>query len=84
MYKISTRKKNYSQSNFGSDEENCKKQSGTEEEKKYKKRRSVEVEEAFEIIKNNWNYNRIHKKEKMIKNSFIMLKKKSYTHLIYD
>lgn len=37
---------------------------GTEEGKEYKKRRSAEVEGAFGIIKNNWNYDRIHRKGK--------------------
>lgn len=37
---------------------------GTEEGKELKKRRSAEVEGAFGIIKNNWNYDRIHRKGK--------------------
>ncbi len=37
---------------------------GTDKGKELKKRRSAEVEGAFGIIKNNWNYDRIHRKGK--------------------
>ena len=37
---------------------------GTEEGKELKKRRSIEVEGAFGIIKSNWEYDRIHRRGK--------------------
>ena len=44
--------------------EEVRKQLGSEEGKELKKRRSAEVEGAFGIIKNNYGYERIHRKGK--------------------
>lgn len=42
--------------------EEVRKNLGSEQGKELKTRRSIEVEGAFGIIKNNWNYERIHRK----------------------
>ena len=54
--------------------EEVRKNLGSEEGKELKKRRSAEVEGAFGIIKNNWNYDRIHRRgRKNVKNEVLWI-----------